>query len=257
MHLTLSANYAYDTIKALVWRELRIRYKGSVLGVLWAVLSPLGTVAIMQFLFTRILPLNIPHYAAFVYTGLLPWTWFQSAVQTGAATLLDNRDLVRRPFFPRPLLPVVVTSTNFVLYLLALPVLVALMLSQGLTLSPYLLLLPVIWLVLAIFTLACTILVAALGVLIRDVGHLLDVGMLLWFYLTPIFYDLQDVGAQHARWLMLNPLTAPVEAHRAITLYGRAPDWTALGISAVIGVVLLIVSLMVFRTFEDSFVEEV
>lgn len=257
MRVALSPGYFYDAIITLVGRELRIRYKGSLLGVLWAVLSPLGTVVILQVLFTRILPLNIPNYAAFVYSGLLPWVWFQSAVQSGAAALLDNRDLVRRPFFPRPVLPAVVTSTHFLLYLLALPVLIALLLFDGIALTPYLLLLPVIWLVLVVFILACTILVAALGVLIRDVRHLLDVGMLLWFYLTPIFYDLQQVDQSRARWFALNPMTAPVEAHRAITLYGQAPDWDALGITAALGVVLLIVSLVIFRLLEDAFVEEV
>jgi ABC-type polysaccharide/polyol phosphate export permease len=255
--MTMSPGYFYDAITTLVGRELRIRYKGSLLGVVWAVLSPLGTVLILQILFTQIVPLKIPHYAAFVYAGLLPWTWFQSAVHTGASTLLDNRDLVRRPFFSRPLLPAVVTSTNFMLYLIALPVLLVLLSFEGLRPSPYLLVLPIIWLVLAAFTLACTLLVAALGVLIRDVQHLLDVGLLLWFYLTPVFYDLQQVSPDRARWFALNPMTAPVEAHRAVTLYGQPPDWGALGATAAFSVVLLAVSMVIFRALEDAFVEEV
>jgi len=255
--LTRASGYFWDAIVTLVRRELQIRYKGSVLGLLWAVLSPLGTVVVLSVLFKTILPLNIPHYAAFVYSGLLPWTWFQSAVQIGSATLVDNRDLVRKPFFPRLLLPAVVTSSNFMLYLLALPVLLGLLGIDGLPLTWKLLFLPLIWIVQATFTLACTILVAALGVLIRDVQHLLTVGLLLWFYLTPVFYDLDRIALAQARWLKLNPMTALILAHRSVLLYGQSPDWALLGRAFLVGALLLVISLLVFRALEDAFIEEV
>ncbi len=257
MLITRSAGYYWDAITTLVGRELRIRYKGSLLGLLWAILSPLGTVAIMHVVFTRILPLNIPHYAAFVYSVLLPWYWFSAAVLSGSNSLIDNRDLVRKPFFPRPLLPAVVTSTNFMLYLLALPVLLVMLLLEGIVLSPLLLLLPVVWLVQAIFTLACTIFFAAVGILIRDVQHLLGVGMLLWFYLTPIFYDLDQLPPDQARWFALNPMAVLVQAHRAIALQGRMPSWATLGGWILGSCLLLVLSLRLFRRLEDAFVEEV
>lgn len=257
MRITQTPGYWWDAIRVLVGRELRIRYKGSVLGLLWAILSPLGTVAILHVLFSRIVPLNIPHFAAFIYSGMLPWAWFESAVQSGASTLSDNRDLVRKPFFQRPLLPAVVMSTNFILYLLALPVLIALLLVEGLPLSPTILLLPLVWVVQAIFTLAITVFIAALGVLIRDVKHLLGVGMMLWFYLTPIFYDLDSVSPTLSRWFLLNPLAVIVQAHRALALYGQMPDWLALGIWALVSVALLAGSLATFHVLEDAFVEEV
>ncbi len=257
MIVARSSGYLWDIVATLVGRELRIRYKGSVLGILWAILSPLGTVVILHILFTKIVPLNIPNYAAFIYSGLLPWTWFQATVQTGAATLLDNRDLVRTPFFPRAMLPAVVTGSNFMLYLLALPVLLLLILMEGIVEIPALLLLPVIWLVQAMFTLACTILVSALGVVIRDVQHLLGVGMLLWFYLTPVFYDLDRIAPDKAQLFLLNPMAVLIQAHRAVTLYSRAPAWPALALWAVLSSLLLAGSLVVFRTLEDAFVEEV
>jgi lipopolysaccharide transport system permease protein len=255
--MTTSPGHVADAVRALVARELKIRYKGSLLGVLWAWLSPLGTVLILHVLFTRIVPLQIPHYAAFVYSGLLPWTWFQGAAQTAAQTLLDNRDLVRMPFFPRPVLPAVVTATSFLLYLAALPVLVLLLLAESVPLTPYLLLLPVVWLVAALLILATSVLLAALGVLVRDVQHVLGVVLLLLFYLTPVFYDLERVPVAQARWLRLNPLTVLIEAHRALTLYGRAPDWSALAACAAGSAALLAVSLLAFRAFEQAVVEEV
>jgi homopolymeric O-antigen transport system permease protein len=255
--VTLHAGQAADTLRALVSRELKVRYKGSLLGVLWAWLSPLGTVLILHLLFTRIVPLQIPHYAAFVYSGLLPWTWFQGAVTTAASSLLDNRDLVRMPFFPREVLPGVVTATSFLLYLAALPVLGLLLVAESVPLTPALLLLPLVWAVAALFILAATVLVSALGVLVRDVQHVLGVVLLLGFYLTPVFYDLDRVAPAQARWLRMNPLTILVEAHRDVTLFGRAPDWTALLACAGMGAALLGIAVLVFRAFEHVLVEEV
>jgi lipopolysaccharide transport system permease protein len=216
-----SLGYYADVLWTLVTRELRLRYKGSWLGLLWAVLSPLGTVLILTLLFTQFLPLDIPHYPAFLYSALLPWTWFQAAVQSGATTLNDNRDLVRKPFFFRPLLPAVVASTNFLLYLLALPVLLGLLFFEGVRPSAAWALLPVVWVVEGLFVLACTVLFAAMGALIRDVQHLLGLGLMLWFYLTPIFYDLERLTTVQAQWLWLNPMTTVVLAHRDLLLHGR------------------------------------
>lgn len=247
--------YYTDVVQTLVGRELAIRYKGSTLGLLWAILSPLATVVILYFLFTRIVPLGIPHYSAFIYTGLLPWTWFSAALQTGSSTLLDNRDLVRKPFFQRPLLPVVVVGSNFLLYLLALPVLLILLLIEGLTLTPALLWLPLIWLVQALFTLACSMLMAALSVVVRDMQHLLGIILMMWFYLTPIFYSLNQLPAETSRFYVLNPMAVIIEAHRAVAMVGFAPDWLALGGVVAISGLLLVFSYIVFRSLEDMFVE--
>jgi lipopolysaccharide transport system permease protein len=252
-----SPGYAFDAVTALIGRELRIRYKGSWLGLLWAVLSPLGMVAVMHIVFTRLVPLGIPNYAAFIFAGLISWTWFQTSVMTGSSTLLDNRDLVRKPFFPRALLPLTVTGTNFVLYLLALPVLLALLLFEGVPLSPALLALPVIWVVQFLFTLACTVIFAALSTIVRDVQHLLGVLMILWFYLTPIFYDLERVGGDGVRLLYFNPLAVLIMAHRAVALHGQTPNWAALAWCGLFSALLLCVALIIFHALEDAFVEEV
>jgi lipopolysaccharide transport system permease protein len=203
------------------------------------------------------LPLDIPHYAPFVYTSLLPWTWFQVSVTNGATALLDNRDLVRKPFFVRPLLPAVVAGSQFVLYLLALPVLLVLMLAEGMPIRPGFLLLPLVWMPLAVWTLACTTLVAALGVLIRDIQHLLGVVLMLLFYLTPVFYDLDRVPPRAAALLRLNPIAVIVEGHRALTSGGPMPSWTALGLWGLGGTALLVMSLALFHALEHQLIEEV
>jgi len=248
--------HLWDTLRVLVGRELRMRYKGSFFGLMWAVLSPLGTALVLQFVFTRILTIDIPHFSAFIYAGMLPWTWFHATVQTGAVTLAENRNLVRTPFFAKPLLPAVVTCTNFLLYLFALPVLLVLIVAGGVPMTPALAALPVVWLVQGAFTLGFTVLIAAVAVLVRDVQHLMGVVLLFWFYLTPIFYDLRHVPPQTTRWFTLNPMTAIVLAHRDVTLNGRLPNWMDLAYVMVVSTILLGVSLRVFRALEDAFIEE-
>src|SRR5262245_3097710 len=101
--LTMSetAGRFMDTLRALVAREFRMRYKGSFLGILWAVLNPLATAFVLVFLFSKVLNLGAPHFSVFLYSGILPWTWFQSSLLGGSSTLSDNRDLVRSPFFSK------------------------------------------------------------------------------------------------------------------------------------------------------------
>lgn len=251
-----SIGHRVDTLRALVGREFRMRYKGSFFGVLWAVLSPLGTVLVLQVVFTRILPFPIPHFAAFMYSALLPWVWFQSAVQTSATTLSDHRDLVRTPFFAKPMLPGAVTCTNFLLYLCALPVLFGLMLANGLPFTPALAALPVIWIVQAILTLGFTVFISAIGILVRDVQHLMGVVLMLWFYLTPIFYDQTQLPPELARWFSLNPMAAVVSAHRDVLLHGQVPNFPQLAMWGLIGVTFLAASLFMFRQLEDAFIDE-
>jgi lipopolysaccharide transport system permease protein len=250
------AGQLLDTLRALVGRELRVRYKGSIAGILWAVLSPLGTVIILEFVFSKVLTVGVPNFGAFIYSGLLPWVWFSTAVQSGSSTLSENRDLVRTPFFAKALLPGVVVCTNFLLYLFAFPVLLLLLVSDEVAVTGALVALPAIWLVQAILTLGVTVFIAAIGVLVRDVQHLMGVVLLFWFYLTPIFYSLEQVPPESARWFLMNPMAPIVTAHRDVTLFGRFPDWVQLGYWTLGGVAMLVTSLLIFRALEDAFIEE-
>jgi ABC-type polysaccharide/polyol phosphate export permease len=256
LRTTESAGHLWDTLRALVGREFRMRYKGSFFGVIWAVLSPLGTVVILQLVFTKILTFTTPHFGAFLYSAMLPWVWFSTALQTSATTLSDNRDLVRTPFFAKPMLPGAVTCTNFILYLFALPVLFGLLAVDGLRVTGALAALPAIWVVQGILTMAFTVLIAAAGILFRDVQHLMGVVMTFWFYLTPIFYDLKQVPPDLGRWLSINPMAAIISAHRRVLLEGIGPDWPELARWGVIGMVILAASLMLFRQLEDAFIDE-
>jgi lipopolysaccharide transport system permease protein len=253
--MTETTGHFLDTLRVLVARDFRMRYKGSFLGILWAVLSPLATVVVLQFLFTRVLKFGVPHFAVFLYAGILPWTWFQASLQSGSSTLSDNRDLIRTPFFSKLQLPWTVTCTNFIFYLCSLPVLLGLMVYDGLPLTGVLLILPVVWIVQWVLIIGLTVLMAAIGVLIRDWAHLIAVILMFGFYLTPIFYDVKQLPLETQKWFFYNPMTAVVSAHRSIVLDGQPPDWIPLGSVAVASLGLLAVSVLVFRALEDSFID--
>jgi lipopolysaccharide transport system permease protein len=255
MSMSESTGHFVDTLRVLVVRDFQMRYKGSTLGLLWALLTPLGTVAILQFTFGRVLGGGVPHFAVFLYSGILPWTWFHSSVQSGATALNDHRDLARTPFFSKPLLPWTITCASFGLYLFSFPMLVGLMLYEGVPVTSALLALPVVWVVQGCLILGLTMLMAAIGIVIRDWQYLIGVVLTFWFYLTPIFYDLSQVPPDVVGWFHLNPMTAIVSAHRAVVLQGVAPDWFALGAVGIVSLLVLAISLMTFRALEDSFID--
>lgn len=250
-----SSGHFVDTLWTLVQRDIKTRYKGSTLGLLWALLTPLGTVAVFQFVFSSVLETSVSHFPAFLYCGILPWTWFQMSLQLSSSVLQDNRDLVRTPFFSKPLLPWTVTCTNFAMYLLSLPVLILLMAWDGLPMTTALTLLPVVWLTQWVLTIGFSLLMASIGIVIKDWQHLISVLLVFWFYLTPIFYDTATLPKNLAPWFAINPMTTIVAAHRAIVLEGHAPDWVMLGMVFGGSIVLSVVSLIVFRALEESFVD--
>jgi lipopolysaccharide transport system permease protein len=135
-------------------------------------------------------------------------------------------------------------------------VLLLMLVADDVAVTGALVALPAIWIVQAILTLGFTVFIAAIGVLVRDVQHLMGVVLVFWFYLTPIFYSLEQVPPESARWFSLNPMAAIVSAHRDVTLYGRFPNWVQFGYLTLGSLAILVVSLLIFRALEDAFIEE-
>lgn len=258
LHLTRASRLVYvrDLLRELVTRDLKLRYKRSVLGMAWAVITPLAQIVIFTFLFSRVMPLNIPNYTQFVFCGVLAWSWFQSSMFLAAVSIVDNRDLVRRPGFPVAVLPVVTVATNLVQYLLALPVLIIFLLRDGGGLHPTILALPLVLLVQFILTLGLSYIVAAAYVAFRDIQHILNVGLTLMFYLTPVFYTLDTVPEQYRGVYMLNPMAVLLQSYRDVIVVGVLPSLLPLALVAAASAVLLAVGYSFFRRASDRFVEE-
>lgn len=250
------ATYLIDLLRELVGRELKLRYKRSVLGMVWSLLVPLAQLMVFVFLSRSVLKLDIPNYPLFVLVGLLGWNWFQSSLLLGTTVISDNRSLIRRPGFPAAILPAVTVVTSLIHYLLALPVMLVFAFISGVQPAPALLAFPVIIAVQFLFTLGLTYLLASLHVTFRDLQHLLGIILTLLFYLTPVFYSTQNVPPQYHAQYQANPVAHLLEAARRVLLDGQWPDWGALLLLGIGGAALLSGSLVLFIRSSERFAEE-
>lgn len=245
-----------DLMRVMVTRDIKLRYKGSFLGILWSLLNPFVQLLVFSFVFQALLPLDIPNYPAYLFTGLLAWGWFNAALMSSATVILEGRDLIRRPGFPPIVLPVVTVASNLVHFLLSLPILLLFLLFTQIVLQPTLFWLPVIICLQFVFTLSLAYFVATFHVMFRDTQHLVNIFLLLLFYLTPIFYDANRFSPQ-IQWLFhLNPLLVLLDAYRAILINGQPPDFLALGLLLGLSAALLVVGYRLFLQTSYRFVEE-
>jgi lipopolysaccharide transport system permease protein len=248
--------YLRDLLRELVVRDMKLRYKRSVLGILWSLLNPLFQMLVFMFLSRRVLSLDIPNYPSFVFTGVLAWNWFQATVVTTTNAITGNRDLIRRPGFPVAILPVVTVTTNLIHFLLALPVPLLFLLLGGGRLTPTLLALPLVIALQFLLILGLGYLAATANVTFRDTQHLLVVFFMLLFYLTPVFYDANAIPARYQILYRLNPMFHLITAYRAILIQGDLPDFRALlPLAALVGM-LLWLGHSVFQRTSYRFVEE-
>jgi len=244
-----------DLLRGLVARDVKVRYKGSVLGIAWGLVTPLAQLLVFVFLFRRVVDLKIPHYPSYVFSGVLAWGWTQSSLYGAATSLMDGRGLIRRPGFPPAVLPAATVMTNLIHYVLALPILLLFMLYDGVSLNASACLLPVLLGIQFALTLSLCYLISISQVAFRDTQQLLSLGLMLGFYLTPIFYDVSQVPAKFLPFYQLNPLAHLIDAHRAILLRGEVPVASLLGLAATAGVLLLI-SYRVFLRASHRLAEE-
>lgn len=250
-------DYLWDLLRSLVDRDMKLMYKRSVLGIAWTLINPLLQLAVFVFVFQGILRVDIPQYASYVFCGLLVWTWFQNSLFQATGVIISSRPLIRQPGFPIAILPVVIVTTGLIHFLLALPVLVVFLLLDGVKLTPFVLLLPLLNLIQFGLTVSIAYFLAALNVTFRDTQHTLGVLLQLLFYLTPIFYDLSSIPAQFWQLYGLNPLVHLVTCYRQILIWGVPPDWLALVIITACTAIALPVGYLVFKRQSLHFVEEI
>jgi lipopolysaccharide transport system permease protein len=248
--------YVFDLVKELVARDLKLRYKRTLLGLAWSLAHPISQLVVLGFLFSRIVPLNISNYTAFLFTSLLIWNWFHGSVYAATNAIVENADLARRPGFPAPVLPMVVVMTHFVHFLLALPILLGYLAFVGL-LSPAALFLPLVVAVQLVLTLGLSYLLATLQVRFRDTQHLVGIALLFSFYLTPVFYEGSSVPARYQLLYELNPMARLIETHRRVLVHGLPPEPAVLAMLAALAVVVFVTGYALFKRTSYQFAEEV
>lgn len=248
--------YLIDLLRELIGRDMKLRYKRSLLGIAWSLVNPLAQLLVFSLIFRLVIPLGIPNYAAFLFTGLLAWNWFQSSLYAATGAIVDNRELIRRPGFSAVILPVVTVATNFIHYLFALPVLLVFLWMNGIALQSTGLVLPVIFAVQFLFTLSLSYFVATLHVTFRDTQYLLGIVLLLGFYLSPVFYDASAIPERFQVVYRLNPMVMLIDAYRQILLQGQLPRGIDLLALSLISAGMLWISHRIFVRASARFAEE-
>ena len=250
-------------IQSLVARELKARYRGSVLGFFWSFINPLLLLLVYWFVFSVVLPgirpIDIEPYALFMFCGLLPWTWFSSSVLEASNVLIAGGNLIKKVLFPAEVLPVVTVLANMIHFLLGLPIIAAALVYFAVPVRPLeLLWLPVVVLVQLFLTLGLALIVSSLTVHFRDLKDILGNLMTFWFFATPIIYPMSLAPPSGKVLLDLNPFTHLVISYQEILFYdGPFGHWKWLLALGGMSIVLFLLGYFLFDRLRDSFAEEV
>jgi lipopolysaccharide transport system permease protein len=242
----------------LIWRDVKVRYKQTVLGATWAIIQPLFTMLIFTLFFGKLahIPSEGIPYSVFAYAGLLPWTFFANAISNSATSLVGSSNLVTKVYFPRMIIPGAAVLAALVDFVIASAILGVLMAWHGIHVQTSITIFPVLVFLTTALATGIGMLLAALNVKYRDIRYALPFLIQLWMFVTPIIYPASLIP-QKWRWVLtLNPLTGIIEGFRAC-LFGRPLPWGALGTSSVIAVGLLVCSAYSFRRMERSFADTI
>jgi lipopolysaccharide transport system permease protein len=242
----------------LTWRDVKVRYKQTALGVAWAVLQPLLTMLISTLIFGRLGGFGsrtggIP-YPIFAYAGLLPWTFFSNAISTSGNSLVGSANLITKVYFPRMIIPGAAVAAGLVDFFIAFVLLIGLMLYYRVTLTVNVLLFPALVVLTASLATGVGMWLSALNVKYRDIRFALPFIVQLWMFLSPVFYPSNVLPAKYRWAFALNPLTGIIDGYRS-SLFGQPIDWTGLGISTLITIVLIVYASYSFRRMEKTFAD--
>ena len=244
-----------ELIGILVAKQLKLRYRGSLLGFCWTLLNPLLLMLVYTLVFSVYFRVDVDRYPAFLFSGLLPWIWFSSSLQQGVTSILDGAGLVTRSRFPAEVLPVVTLTANTVNFLLTLPLLFLFLLAFHVTPGPALLALPVLVALQYLLTLGPVLILSAANVYYRDLQHIILHLLTVMQFLTPIFYPASLIPEPLRAWAFLNPLAALFSAYQDVFYWNRGPAWPPLLALFLLAAVILSVAVTMFARSKQTFVE--
>ena len=262
------ANLVNDLHKLIRYRDLfytlsvhriKVRYKQSILGVSWAIIQPLAMVVILTVIFSLIvrMPSEGLPYALFAYVALLPWNYLSTSLTTSTNGLVSHAHLITKVYFPREILPLTYVVASLFDFLIASTVVIALLIYYHVPLTLNILYVLPIMVILTMFIIAAALVLSAVQVRFRDVGVAVPVALQIWMFASPILYPLTAVPARLRSIYQLNPMAGIIESLRRVVLHGAAPDITVLSCSAIISVLLLVVSYGYFKRVESTMADVV
>lgn len=250
--------YKYrEFLKTNVKKDIRGKYKGSFLGILWSFVNPLLMSLIYAIVFPFILKNSQDNYVTFVVIGILPWTFFTTVISQGTFCILANAGIIKKVYFPREILPISVAVSGLVNFMIALPIIIAFLLLSGIGLSFYALLFPLIALTEFILLLGIIFITCSVNVYIRDAEYIIAFFVNMLFYATPVLYSATLFPDKYRAILNLNPMTTIINSYRDIFYYQTMPNLSALLMVLGCSLILLIIGINVFKKLEKKFAEEV
>ncbi len=246
----------WELTMSLAVKDLKVRYKSPILGFLWAILVPILMAIIFVIIFSGMFKISIENYPVFLLCGLFPWNFFQLSIGTGTTSIVDNGGLLKKVYFPRQVIPISIVAANLVNFILSLILLLIIILVFRLKLGMPLLLLPIVVMVQVILTTGVLLIFSSLHTYYRDVRYIVEVLLVCWFYLSPIFYDAAGViSEKYIKIYMLNPMAGMVTIYRDIFLYRAFPDIGLFLNTSVVSVLFLAIGIFVFKRYERNFAD--
>ncbi len=250
--------YAYrEMIFSLVRKDLRGRYKGSVLGFLWTFINPLFQLIVYTIAFSFVLSSPVEKYYLYLFVALIPWIFFSSSIQGGSSSILSAKNLVSKIYFPREVIPVSYVTSCFVNMLLTFIIIFIVVIISGVGLNiKAIACLPLIMIVEYLMALGLALLFSAVTVFFRDMEHILSIVTMAWIYLTPVLYPIEMIEDPDIRRLFyLNPMTSVIIAYRDVLYYARVPELSTLLTAFLFGIASLVIGELVFSRLKRNFAE--
>ena len=245
-----------ELLKTNVKKEIRGKYKGSFLGVLWSFVNPLLMTLVYAIVFPFILRNTTPHYVTYLIIGVLPWNWFTICISQGTTSFLTNAGIIKKVYFPREIIPISVVTSGAVNFLISCLIIAVFLICSGIGFSLNILYLPLIILIEYIVCLAIIFLTSAINVYIRDAEYIINFIIQMIFYATPILYTIDMFPVKFQSLLKLNPMVSIITSYRDIFFYKTAPNIPSLLTILVIGLVFLYICYKIFKKLEKGFAEE-
>jgi len=247
--------YRYrELIWALALKELRVRYKRSVLGFVWALLNPLLMMLVLTVVFGTLMRFTIPHYSIFLLSMLLPWTFFSQGLAYSVESIVGNGELLKKVRVATLVFPVAAVISNIINFLLSLIPLMLLIVVLRFPLYWTWVYLPIPMLGLFFFTLGVAFFFATINVYYRDVSHIIQIILSAWFYFSPVIYSLDFIPAKYHWLFRMNPMLYVLNGFRLSIYYGLLPSKPSMAMSLACGFLALMIGFMIFRRYEKSFV---
>ncbi len=245
-----------ELLKTSVKKEVRSKYKNSFLGVLWSFLNPLLQIAVYALIFSLILSNQQPHYAVFLCCGLIPWTFFSSAINKAAFTFIENGNIIKKVYFPREIIPISVVTAETVNFLISTIIILGFVIFNGLGISKYILFYPIILIAQYLIILAIAFIISSVCVYLRDLQHFIGIALQLLFYAAPIVYSPSSIPENYQWILKYNPMTYIINAYRDIFYNQTMIDLKHILIVLGIGAVGCVVGYFIFSKLQKGFAEQ-